>query len=242
MTRDADLRRWLPLAGAVLVIASLVPPLSTLARRHLFAESIQFSVFAMVSPALIALGAARPAASRDRWPSFLRGVVFLIVFAGVSVAWRTPSALDALARLPGLVAAEALTLLVAGTGLWLELVRSPRLAPRLSGAQRAAIAALAVWSAWIAAYALGFSSQPLVHAYAEGSRLGIVADQEIAVGLVWGVAGACFVPVIFAGVVSWLRDSGDIGEEFRQAFPEAGARTGVRGWQRPPRRRSTRAG
>ena len=80
----------------------------------------------------------------------------------------------------------------------------------------------------VAAYALGFSSQPLVHAYAEGSRLGIVADQEIAVGLVWGVAGVCFVPVIFAGVVSWLRDSGDIGEEFRQAFPEAGARTGVR--------------
>lgn len=237
----ADLRRWLAPAGAVLVVVGLVPPLSTLARHYLFAESLQFSGFAMVGPALIALGAGRLAASRDGRPSFLRGVVFLIVFVGVSVAWRTPPALDALARLPGLVAAEAVTLLVAGTGLWLELVRSPRLAPRLSGAQRAAIAALAMWSTWIAAYALGFSSQPLVHAYAGGGGLGVVADQEIAVGLVWGVAGACFVPVIFAAVFSWLRD-GDIGEEFRQAFPEAGARTGVRGWQRPPRRRSARPG
>jgi len=43
------------------------------------------------------------------------------------------------------------------------------------------------------------------------------------------------VPVIFAGLVSWLRDGGDIGEEFKQAFPDVGARAGVRGWQRPPR-------
>lgn len=257
---DADLRRWLPAAAALLVIASLVPPLSTLARRYLVVESLQFSLFAMVCPALIVLGApwrrlrrsspgdstpagksgspprvaGRLAAIPDRRSSFLRGLVFVVVFIGVSLAWRVPPVLDALARHPGLVAAEAITLLAAGVGLWLWIVRSP-LASRLSGAQRALIAALAMWSTWIAAYALGFSSQPLVHAYAGGSGLSVVADQEIAVFLVWAVAGICFVPVIFAGLVSWLRDSGDVGEEFRQAFPDAGARTGVRGWQRPPR-------
>ncbi|HEY2490716.1 MAG TPA: cytochrome c oxidase assembly protein [Streptosporangiaceae bacterium] len=264
----ADLRRWLPVAGAALVIASLVPPLSTLARRYLFVESIQFSLLAMVCPALIVLGAPwrrlrrarrgddtprrksgapprlapRRAASLDRWPAFLRGGVFLVVFIGVSLAWRVPPVLDALARHPGLVAAEAITLLAAGIGLWLCLVRSPSSAPPLSGGQRAAIAALAMWSTWIAAYALGFSSQPLVHAYAGDSGLGIVADQEIAVFLVWGVAGVCFVPVIFAGLFSWLKDSDDIGKEFRQAFPDASARVGVRGWQRPPRGPGTRSG
>ena len=265
---DADLRRWLPVAGVVLVIVSLVPPLSTLARRYLFVESVQFSLFAMVCPALIVLGAPwgrlrrsrrgdgthpgksgagpRPAdrlvASPDRRPVFLRGMVSLVVFVGVGLAWRVPPALDAVARHPGLVAAEAVTLLAAGIGLWLGLVRSPSRALRLSGGQRAVIAALAMWSTWIAAYALGFSSQPLVHAYAEGSGLGVVADQEIAVFLVWGVAGACFVPVIFAGLFSWLRDGGDIGEEFKQAFPEASARAGVRGWQRPPRGPGARSG
>jgi len=258
---DADLRRWLPVVGAVLVIASLVPPLSTLARRYLFVESLQFCLLAMACPALIVLGAPwrrlhrprrgdgthpeksgapppladRLAASRDRRSPFLRGMVFLAVFIGVSLAWRVPPVLDGLARHPGLVAAEAITLLAAGIGLWLQLVWSPPFASRLSGAQRAVIAALAMWSTWIAAYALGFSSQPLVHAYAGGSGLTVVADQEIAVGLVWAVAGVCFVPVIFAGLVSWLRDGGDIGEEFKQAFPDVGARAGVRGWQRPPR-------
>jgi cytochrome c oxidase assembly factor CtaG len=236
-------------AGAVLVIASLVPPLSTLARRYLFVESLQFSLFAMICPALIVLGAPwrrlrrshredgtpLPPASHDRWPAFFRGAAFLIVFIGVSLAWRVPPVLDALARHPWLVAAEAITLLAAGIGLWLELVRSPLLGHRLSEGQRAAIAALAMWSTWIAAYALGFSSQPLVHAYAGSRGLGVVADQEIAVFLVWAVAGVCFVPVIFAGLFSWLRDGGDIGEEFRQAFPDASARPAVRGWQRPPR-------
>jgi cytochrome c oxidase assembly factor CtaG len=264
----ADLRRWLPVAAVVLVIASLVPPLSTLARRYLFVESIQFSLFAMVCPALIVLGApwrwlqqsrrqdgthleesgtpprlaGRLAASQGSRSSFLRGVVFLFVFIGVSLAWRVPPVLDALARHPGLVAAEVITLLAAGVGLWVGLVRSPAPAPQLSGGQRTAIAALAMWSTWIAAYAFGFSSQPLVHAYAGDSGLGVVADQEIAVFLVWGVAGVCFVPVIFAGLFSWLRDSDDIGKEFKQVFPDASAGAGVRGWQRPPRGPGTRSG
>src|SRR5215471_8069604 len=50
-------RRWLAAIGLVLVLACLLPPLSALARRYVFAESIQFSVFAMAGPALIVLGA-----------------------------------------------------------------------------------------------------------------------------------------------------------------------------------------
>jgi hypothetical protein len=42
------------------------------------------------------------------------------------VVWRLPPELDALARLPGLAVAEAITLLAAGCGLWLEIVHSPR--------------------------------------------------------------------------------------------------------------------
>lgn len=146
------------------------------------------------------------------------------------MAWRLPPALDALARLPGLAAAEAMTLLAAGAGLWLEIVRSPPLAPRLSLPQRAAFAAVGMWSVWITAYALGFSGRPEVPAYAGGA----VGAQEVAVGLVWGLAGVCFLPVIFAAVVSWLA-GGDLDDELRHEFP--GARAGVRGWDRPPHRR-----
>ena len=50
-------RRWLAALGLVLVLACLLRPLSVLARRYVFAESIQFSAFAMAGPALIVLGA-----------------------------------------------------------------------------------------------------------------------------------------------------------------------------------------
>ena len=56
--------RWFPrrrsrlaVAAAVLVLLSLVPPAGAYARRYVFAESLQFAVFATVVPALLVLGA-----------------------------------------------------------------------------------------------------------------------------------------------------------------------------------------
>ncbi|HYA51184.1 MAG TPA: cytochrome c oxidase assembly protein, partial [Streptosporangiaceae bacterium] len=162
-------RRWLAAIGLVLVLACLLPPLSVLARRYVFVESFQFSAFAMAGPALIVLGApwrflrlsgpaGRLAAARRDERSFLRAAIFLLAFMGACLAWRLPPVMDALARQPALVVAEAVTLLAAGAGLWLELVESPPLAPRLPRPQRAAVAALAMWSIWAVAYVLGFAS------------------------------------------------------------------------------------
>jgi cytochrome c oxidase assembly factor CtaG len=136
----ARARPWLAAAGAALIVAGLA--IEGLARRYVVAESAQFVLFAMVAPALIVLGAPwrlqrlsrvldRLAATRRRQTSFLRAAAFLVVFIGVSAAWRLPPVMDALARHPLLVVPELITLLAAGTALWLELVSSPPLAPRL---------------------------------------------------------------------------------------------------------------
>jgi cytochrome c oxidase assembly factor CtaG len=246
-------RRWLAAAGLVLVLACLLPPLSALARRHVFAESIQFSVFAMAGPALIVLGAPwrrlrlsgpadRLAAAHRGNRSFLRAGIYLLAFIAVCLAWRLPPVMDALARQPALVVAEAVTLLAAGGALWLEIVDSPPVAPRLPRPQRAAVAALAMWSIWIVAYVLGFASHAVFRAYdAAGSGLSVVADQEIAVGLVWAVAGCCFVPVVMANMLGWLAGGEDADEEFQRVFRDENERAMVRGWgTRPrPRRRPT---
>jgi len=237
--------------GLVLVIACLLPPLATLARRYVFAESLQFCVLAMAGPALIVLGApwrflrlssaaGRLAAVRRDKRSFGRAAVFLIAFVAVCLAWRLPPAMDALARQPALVVPEALTLLAVGGGLWLELVDSPPLAPRLPRPGRAAVAALAMWSTWAVAYVLGFASHAIFHAYdAAGSGLSAVADQEIAVGLVWAVAGACFVPVVITSMLGWLAGGEDTDEEFQRVFRDENQRATVRGWGPRPRRRPT---
>ena len=239
-------------AGLALIAVALLPPVETLARQYLVVESVQFCVLSMVGPALIVLGApwralrlsrgqaaepasrpdragARPgpadrlAAGRRRRPSFARAAGFGVWWVGTCLCWRLPPVLDALARYPALSLAELATLVPAGVGLWLELVNSPPLAPRLTRPRRAAIAALAMWSIWVIAYVLGFAGGSVVHAYdGPGSSLSTVTDQEITAFVLWLVAACCFVPVIFVSLLTWLRDGADPGEE--PASP------GVRGW------------
>jgi cytochrome c oxidase assembly factor CtaG len=254
-------RRWLAAAGALAVVVSLVPPVGTLARQHVFAESVQFVLFAIAGPALIVLGAPwrflslsragdggpaaagaldRLAAGRRHRTSFLRAAAFLLVFLGTSLVWRLPPVVDALARHPALVAAELVTLLAAGTGLWLELVNSPPLAPRLPNPQRAAIAALAMWSTWAVAYALGFANHAVFRGYdGAGGGLSAPADQQITVGLVWAVSALCFVPVVFTCLIGWLKDSGDPGDELQRLARDQRQQAVVRGWERRPRRTRT---
>ncbi len=244
-------RPWLAAAGAAVVVICLVPPLSVLARRYLFAESIQFCVFAMAAPALVVLGAPwrlvrvwpaadrlahRLARARLRRASFVPVLGYLAAWVVVCLCWRLPPVLDAVARYPVLVVAEAATLCAAGTGLWLELVPSPPLAPRLPRPQRAFVAALAMWSIWAIAYVLGFARDSVVHGYdGAGSHLVTVADQEITAFLLWAVAGACFVPVVFVAMLSWLKDGAETAAE------PAGdpVKAGVRGWGWPVGGRSS---
>src|SRR5262245_12468024 len=218
-------------------------------------------VFAMAAPALIVLGAPwrllrlsgaaapepgqpgaapldRLAAARRHQTSFLRAAGFLAVFVAVSVAWRLPPVMDALARHPVLVVPELVTLLAAGTGLWLELVTSPPFAPRLPNPHRAAVAALAMWSTWAAAYALGLANHAVFHAYdGPGGALSAVADQQITVALVWAVSAGCFVPVVFVAMLAWLSAGDNPDEELQRLARADRQRPVVRGWGRPTRAR-----
>jgi cytochrome c oxidase assembly factor CtaG len=248
MPRLARSRPWLAACGAALVVICLVPPLSVLARRYLFVESIQFCVFAMVAPGLVVLGAPwhvvrvdrlanRLAEARRRRSSLVAALGYLAAWAAVCLCWRLPPVLDGLARHPVLVVAEAVTLCAAGIGLWLELVPSPPLAPRLARPQRACVAVLAMWFTWAVAYVLGFAAHPVVGAYDRaGSHLATVADQEITVFLVWAVAGACFIPVIVVMGLTWLKESSEAaGEPAGRTVP-----SGVRGWGGSARQRRRR--
>jgi cytochrome c oxidase assembly factor CtaG len=262
--RAGGRRAWLAAAGAALVVACLVPPVATLAARYVLAESVQFAVFSMVGPALIVLGAPwrmlrlsrapatpagrggqaatgsgpvdRLAAARRGQGSFRRAGLFLLAFMALTLAWRLPPLMDALARQPLLVLTQMVTLVPAGLGVWLELLASPPLEPRLPRPQRAAIAAVAMWFTWGVAYVIGFHNGTVFAAYGSvpGRALSLVADQELSVILLWAVAGLCFIPVVFAAMLGWLRD-GDPEEELQRMVRDSGQRAVVKGWGPPVR-------
>lgn len=251
------LQPLLALAGVILAVAVLVPPAGTAARQYVFAQAVQFAVLAIAAPALVVLGAPwrllaarlgkrgtnladRVAMARSHRRSRARSLFILATFIVVALAWRLPAAVNALVRYPPLTAAEAVTLIGTGCGLWLELVESPPFLPRISRPQRAAFAAVPMWALWASAYIMGFSGTAWFSALAHpaGHGLGTVADQEIAAGLLWAIPGLCFVPVVYVCMITWLRDSADPDDELRGVLPDGRRAPGLprppRGWRLPP--------
>ncbi|MGI9007502.1 MAG: cytochrome c oxidase assembly protein, partial [Streptosporangiaceae bacterium] len=165
-----------------------------------------------------------------------------VAYLVIALGWRLPVAVNALVLAPWLALAEAGTLLAAGCALWLELVESPPMLPRISRPQRAAFAAVPMWAIWASAYIMGFSGSAWFGALAHQARhgLGTVADQQIAAGLLWAIPALSFVPVIYFTLITWLRDSADPDQELRsQHAPDhpAGQDEPVlrppRGWRLP---------
>jgi cytochrome c oxidase assembly factor CtaG len=161
----------------------------------------------------------------------------LVAFIVLATAWRLPATVNALARDPGVAVAEMVTLIGGGSGVWLELVGSRPLLPRLSRPQRAVMAAVAMWTIWVLACIMGMSKVAWFAAcsHAAGDGLGTAADQQVAVGILWAVPALCFAPVIYGVLMAWLRDSQDPDEELRSAGDAGSAHAGLSGWPRPPR-------
>lgn len=211
-------RRALALAGVIATLVVLLPPVGSVARHYVFAQALQFAVLATVIPALIVVGApwrrTRAVQAAPR-PSARRAGAILIGFIAIAVAWRLPVAVNALVRYPALTIAEAVTLIVAGCALWLELVESPPFLPTIGRPLRAAFAALPMWVIWANAYIMAFSHAVWFTAFGHrtGHGLGIAADQQIAAGLLWAIPGLCFVPVVYVSLIIWLRDTSDPDHE-----------------------------
>ena len=255
----AAVRGTLAVLAVLLLILCLVPPLASYARRFEFVEALQFCLLAIVVPALVACGACwhrlglaattplaisddgdlvapdglrsvdRMALGRKRHPDPWRAVVAAGVFLAAVVLWRIPLTVDALARHPWLAVVEAATLVPTGIALWLELVESPPLSPRLTRPHRVAVAAVVMWVIWVLAYLVGLSHGAWYHGFDHTMATGISvsADQQLTTGVVWKVSGAAFVPVVFWNLIFWLQSEEDPdGEMYRLMRQE---RTRVQG-------------
>jgi cytochrome c oxidase assembly factor CtaG len=220
------LRPLLAAVGGVLAVGVLVPPGGTEARQYVFAQAVQFAVLAVVVPALIVLGA--PWSLAHRVPRLVAqtgslgsssgaSITILVGYIAVALGWRLPVAVNALVKYPALTVVEAVTLIALGCALWLTLVDSRPLRPGISRPLRALFAALPMWAIWASAYVMGFSRATWFSALAHRGGISTVADQQIAAGLEFAIAGLSFVPVVYVSLITWLRDSADADDEPRAA-------------------------
>jgi cytochrome c oxidase assembly factor CtaG len=222
-------RGWCLLGAVVVALACLVPPLSDTASRFEYGEALQFSLLAIVVPALVALGAPwrqlgqaraaeaktlrladRVADRRLRHRELPWSLAFIAADLGAVVAWHAPGAVAGVSEHGWLIPLEGVILLAFGLGLWLELVPSPPLVPRSGYLRRAVLAVFAMWTFWILAYVLGLSNHAFYRNFAHvPGGLSAAADQQVATAVLWFVAAATFVPVIFWNAMLWLRTDED---------------------------------
>jgi len=222
----APWRTWCLIGAALLAVVTLLPPLGTVARRTEWVEALQFGLLAVALPALVTLGApwrllglsagdaSRPAdrvaEGRRRHPELIRSIGFMALDLAVVVAWRTPGAVHVAAAHGWATAIEAVTLLVAGVALWLELVLSPPFAPRAGHFRRAVFGAVVMWVFWILAYIVAMSTHDFyANFHHTAGGLSAAADQQIAAAVSWFVAAVSFLPVVFWNAVMWLQTEED---------------------------------
>ena len=167
-TRSSTWRTLCLVAAAVGAVLALAPPLGTEARHTEYAATLQFSLFALVIPALVALGAPwrllrlagtdghgpgerprladRLADRRRRHRELPWSLAFVAADLGVAIAWHAPGPVSTLGSHGWLAVIEAFALLAFGLGLWLELVSSPPLEPRSGHLRRVVLAAISMWA------------------------------------------------------------------------------------------------
>lgn len=244
--RLVRLRPWLAPAGGILILAALAPPLGGYAQRYEFVQALQFVIFAAAGPALLVLGAP----ARARWlpsrspaagqpaagqPAVRRAAAGLLAFIVLVIAWRLPVSVNAVARHPALAVLELMTLVAAGSLIWRELTAASSSPARLTRPQRAALAALAMWTCWAVAYITGMAEvSPFpASATAVTGGMSFANDRQLAAAILWAVPALSFVPVIFTMVMTWLGEREDPDRELREASAAIGMPRPPRGWRTP---------
>ena len=237
-------RHWLPFAALLLVTAAAVLQTGTSARSNVIVQAAMYVVFAVVVPALLAVGwpARQPASHVYRLTKRytnadqpgIQVAASLVPFIVVAIAWRLPAAVSALTRYPALTVAELVTLAGAGTVVWLDL--APGLVARhpLPPPLRAGMAAVAMWTIWAVAYVAGMSGAAGVPGAAGGVATSADARQ-LAVAVLWAVPAICFVPVVYGALMRWLSDRARQSPDAASSGPRGHERTTVDYVPRAPR-------
>ena len=90
--------------------------------------------------------------------------------------------------------------------------------PRAWSGGRVALAVMPMWAIWVLAYLIGFAHASWFPAYRQSARaLSVIADQQLATGVMWTLSAAVFLPVIFSNFINFLSDDDDVADQLRRS-------------------------
>ena len=222
-------------AGLLLALLAVVSPVGYWSYRFVWVRDLQDVMLAMVAPALIVLGAPWQPLRRafggrrqhqeedpetsDQGAGMTRTsgapagwqagpVLAAAVFCGIWWAWHLPGPFDAALHSSALYALEVASYLAAGCWLWVQLIGTRPLAPRMAPMRTAALVVAVAAATTVLGVMRTFSPAVTYPAYLNpGHRVfSIVSDQQVGGGILWVIPLIPFSVLMVLLVFRWLDD------------------------------------
>lgn len=128
--------------------------------------------------------------------------VVVVLFSANLLVWHIPTVYNDTLRIASIHDLEHLTFLVLGLLFWDQVI-SPVQAPgRLSLMGRAVVVLAGMGVSWVLAVIIGYASHPLYAYPAPSGGLNLLADQQIAAGVMWVPGGTPFlIALLYLGIL-----------------------------------------
>ena len=219
-------RAYLFATGIAILVIAVMSPIDYWSDSYLWVHMLQHVMLMVYAPPLIvmsapwlviyrglpvqwrrSLGRTFLVSPRTSWLRaignfFMHPLVGFILFNVTMYAWHFPALLDLTERNQILHNFAHFTFVATGMLLWIHLVDSPPIKPRIHPEIKRIIPIFfTTVSSWILAMILGFASKPFysVYTHVPGKLMSGMADQEIAASILWVL---CMEPFTYAAIAN----------------------------------------
>jgi putative membrane protein len=210
--------------GALLV--ALVSPISYFDTTLQWDHMVQHVLLLLVAPPLILLAdpfrtawagylaaQGRPISVEGTWPARVMRVlhagpraatVVVLAFSVDLLVWHVPSIYNATLRIASVHDLEHLTFLVVGLLFWDQVISPIQASGRLSLLGRAVVVMSGMFVSWGLAIVIAYATNPLYAYPAPSGGFTLLADQEIAAGVMWVPGGPPFLIALLYLGIRWF--------------------------------------
>jgi putative membrane protein len=212
--------------GIAALLLALISPISYFDTTLQWDHMVQHVILLLVAPPLILLAdpfrtawagylaaQGRPIAVEGTWPDRVMRVlhsgpraatIIVIAFSVDLLVWHVPAIYNATLRIASVHDLEHLTFLLVGLLFWDQVISPLKATGRLSLLGRAVVVLAGMFVSWGLAVVIGYATHPLYAYPPPTGGLSLLADQEIAAGVMWVPGGTPFLVALLYLGIRWF--------------------------------------
>jgi cytochrome c oxidase assembly factor CtaG len=208
------------------LLLALISPISYFDTTLQWDHMVQHVLLLLVAPPLLLLAdpfrtawagylaaQGKPVSVEGTWPARVMRVlhsgskaaaVVVVAFSVDLLVWHLPAIYNATLRIASVHDLEHLTFLLVGLLFWDQVISPVKATGRLSLLGRAVVVLIGMFVSWGLAIVIGYATHPLYAYPTPTGGLSLLADQEIAAGVMWVPGGTPFLIALLYLGIRWF--------------------------------------